>query len=39
MISTIPRTTEDAFGIHEYLNYAGNTPHGVKPMTKFARAK
>lgn len=27
------RTTEDAFGIHEYLNYAGDTEHGVKPMT------
>lgn len=27
------RTTEDAFGIHEYLNEAGNTAAGVKPMT------
>jgi hypothetical protein len=27
------RTTEDAFGIHEYLNEAGNTAVGVKPMT------
>jgi hypothetical protein len=26
------RTTEDAFGIHEYLNQAGNTAQGVKPM-------
>ena len=28
------RTTEDAFGINEYLNQAGDTAHGVKPMTK-----
>ncbi|GAC1462627.1 MAG: phosphatidylinositol-3-phosphatase [Chamaesiphon sp.] len=27
------RTTEDAFGIHEYLNYAGDTKDGVKSMT------
>ena len=27
------RTTEDAFGIYEYLNEAGNTAKGVKPMT------
>ncbi len=27
------RTTEDAFGIYEYLNQAGNTSAGVKPMT------
>lgn len=34
------RTTEDAFGIHEYLNYAGDTKDGVKPMTNlFATAK
>jgi hypothetical protein len=26
------RTTEDAFGIYEYLNEAGNTQQGVKPM-------
>jgi phospholipase C len=32
------RTTEDAFGIYEYLNQAGNTAKGVKPMTQlFAR--
>lgn len=28
------RTTEDAFGIYEYLNEASNTKQGVKPMTK-----
>lgn len=28
------RTTEDAFGIEQYLNQAGNTAQGVKPMTK-----
>ncbi|MEH2455826.1 alkaline phosphatase family protein [Nostoc sp.] len=27
------RTTEDAFGIYEYLNYANDTTKGVKPMT------
>ena len=27
------RTTEDAFGIYEYLNEAGDTAKGVKPMT------
>lgn len=27
------RTTEEAFGINEYLNEAGNTANGVKPMT------
>ena len=27
------RTTEDAFGIYEYLNFAGDTADGVKPMT------
>lgn len=27
------RTTEDAFGIHEYLNKAGSNEGGVKPMT------
>ncbi|MGA7936972.1 MAG: alkaline phosphatase family protein [Kovacikia sp.] len=27
------RTTEDAFGIYEYLNEAGDTGKGVKPMT------
>ncbi|GAX41439.1 phosphoesterase [Tolypothrix sp. NIES-4075] len=27
------RTTEDAFGIYEYLNHAGDTAKGVKPMT------
>ncbi len=27
------RTTEDAFGIYEYLNLAGDTAKGVKPMT------
>ncbi|MDZ8050851.1 MAG: alkaline phosphatase family protein [Aulosira sp. ZfuVER01] len=27
------RTTEDAFGIYEYLNLAGDTSKGVKPMT------
>ena len=27
------RTTEDAFGIYEYLNHAGDTVKGVKPMT------
>lgn len=32
------RTTEDAFGIYEYLNQAGNTAKGVKPMNQlFAR--
>lgn len=34
------RTTEDAFGIHEYLNQAGNTAQGVKPMRSlFASGK
>ncbi|WP_375515386.1 alkaline phosphatase family protein [uncultured Nostoc sp.] len=28
------RTTEDAFGIYEYLNLAGDTAKGVKPMTR-----
>ena len=28
------RTTEDAFGINEYLNGASDTSQGVKPMTK-----
>ncbi|MGI8500465.1 MAG: alkaline phosphatase family protein [Hassallia sp.] len=28
------RTTEDAFGIYEYLNQAGDTGKGVKPMTR-----
>ncbi len=28
------RTTEDAFGIYEYLNEANNTAQGVKPMTR-----
>jgi hypothetical protein len=28
------RTTEDAFGIKEYLNGASNTSQGVKPMTR-----
>lgn len=28
------RTTEDAFGIYEYLNLAGETGKGVKPMTR-----
>ncbi|HEY9607631.1 MAG TPA: alkaline phosphatase family protein [Allocoleopsis sp.] len=28
------RTTEDAFGIHEYLNEAGNTKDGVQPMIR-----
>jgi phospholipase C len=28
------RTTEDAFGINEYLNQAGDSANGVKPMTK-----
>ncbi|HTL90219.1 MAG TPA: alkaline phosphatase family protein [Leptolyngbya sp.] len=33
------RTTEDAFGIHQYLNQAGDTAQGVKPMTAlFARS-
>jgi hypothetical protein len=27
------RTTEDAFGIYEYLNQAGDIAHGVKPMS------
>lgn len=27
------RTTEDAFGIYSYLNYAGDTADGVKPLT------
>ncbi len=27
------RTTEDAFGINDYLNYAGDTADGVKAMT------
>ncbi|MBD2683512.1 phosphoesterase [Nostoc paludosum FACHB-159] len=27
------RTTEDAFGIYEYLNYANENSKGVKPMT------
>ncbi|MEH2247948.1 MAG: alkaline phosphatase family protein [Nostoc sp.] len=27
------RTTEDAFGIYEYLNHANDTTQGVKPMT------
>lgn len=27
------RTTEDAFGIHEHLNYAGEINNGVKPLT------
>lgn len=27
------RTTEDAFGIYEYLNYAGARERGVKPLT------
>ena len=27
------RTTEDAFGIHDYLNFAGATDQGVKPLT------
>jgi len=32
------RTIEDTFGIYEYLNYAGDTKDGVKPMTSlFAR--
>ncbi|MFL9820463.1 alkaline phosphatase family protein [Tolypothrix campylonemoides VB511288_2] len=34
------RTTEDAFGIYEYLNFAGDTAKGVKPMTPlFANKK
>lgn len=34
------RTTEDAFGIYEYLNEAGNADQGVKPMTRlFAISK
>ncbi len=34
------RTTEDAFGIYEYLNHAGDTDKGVKPMTAlFSRVK
>ncbi len=28
------RTTEDAFGIYEYLGYANDTSNGVKPMTR-----
>ena len=31
--NSLLRTTEDAFGIHEYLGEAGNTDKGVKPMT------
>lgn len=31
------RTVEDAFGIHEYLNLAGDTAGGVKPMTPLFR--
>ncbi|MBO3457459.1 alkaline phosphatase family protein [Aetokthonos hydrillicola Thurmond2011] len=33
------RTTEDAFGISEYLNEAGNTKNGVKPMTALFATK
>ena len=34
------RTTEDAFGIREYLNQAGNSAQGVKPMRSlFATGK
>lgn len=33
------RTTEDAFGIYEYLNEAGNTDKGVKPMTPLFAVK
>jgi hypothetical protein len=33
------RTTEDAFGITEYLNEAGNTNNGVKPMTPLFATK
>jgi len=28
------RTTEDAFGIDEYLNHAGDTTQGIKPLIK-----
>lgn len=28
------RTTEDAFGIYDYLGYANDTANGVKPMTR-----
>ncbi|MEC4814798.1 MAG: hypothetical protein SAK29_16180 [Scytonema sp. PMC 1069.18] len=28
------RTTEDAFGINEYLNFADDTTKGVKPMVR-----
>jgi phosphatidylinositol-3-phosphatase len=33
------RTTEDAFGISEYLNYAGDTAQGVKSMTPLFTVK
>ncbi len=33
------RTTEDAFGIQEYMNYAGDTKDGVKPMTPLFATK
>jgi phosphatidylinositol-3-phosphatase len=31
--NSLLRTTEDAFGIYEYLNGAGAIDKGVKPMT------